>query len=84
MKKQNSFMRVIHHLYKRVLLQRLSNSERRYASENKNVRMAIGNSLLGVICGPTVTVQGCGGAIKHRVFKCFKVVFLLTVLSAIN
>lgn len=77
-------MRVIHHLYKRVLLQRLSVSEKNYASEIKNVRMAAEAGPRGVICGPTVTVQCCGGAIKHRVFKGFKVAFLLLLLSAIN
>lgn len=77
-------MKVIHHLSKCVLPQRLSDSEKNYATENKNVRMAMEAGPWGVICGPTVTVQCCGGAIKHRVFKGFKVVFLLLVLSAIN
>lgn len=76
-------MKVIHHLYKCVLPQRLSDSEKNYATENKNVRMAMEAGPRGVICGPTVTVQCCGGAIK-QVFKGFKVVFLLLVLSAIN
>lgn len=45
-----TFMRVIHHLYKRVLLQRLSVSEKNYASEIKNVRMATEAGPRGVVC----------------------------------
>ena len=77
-------MRVIHHLYKRVLRHRLSVSEKNYTSEIKNVRMAVEAGPQGVVCGPTVTVQCCGGALKHRGFKGFKVAFLLSLLSAIN
>lgn len=49
-------MRVIHHLYKCALLQRLSVSEKNYASEIKNVWMAAEAGPRGVVCGPTVTV----------------------------
>lgn len=77
-------MRVIHHLYKRVLLQSLSVSEKNYASKIKNVRMAMEAGPWGVVCGPTVTMQCCGGAIKQGGFKGFKVVFLLSLLSARN
>ena len=69
-------MRVIHHLYKHVLPQRRELfSEKNYASEIKNVRMAAVAGPRGVIYGPTVTVRCCGDAIKHRLFKGFKVAF---------
>lgn len=58
------FMRVIHHFYECVLPLRLSVSEKNYASEIKNVRMPAEAGPQGVVCGPTVTVQCCGGAIK--------------------
>lgn len=62
----------------------LSVSEKNYASEIKIVRMAAEAGPRGVVCAPTVTVHCSGGAIKHRVFKGFKVAFPLSLLSAIN
>lgn len=47
------------------LLQMLSVSETNYASEIKNVRMAVEAGPQGVVCGPTVTVQCCSGAVNQ-------------------
>lgn len=65
-------MRVIHHLYECVPPLSLSVSEKNYASEIKNVRMAVEAGPWGVVCGPTVTVQCCGGAIKPWFLKVSK------------
>lgn len=69
--KQKCFMRVIHHLemFSSIEAECLSKNN---AAEITDVRMAVQAGPRGVICGPTVPLQFCCGAIKHRLLRVSK------------